>query len=301
MPGTDGATTAVEALERGRASYAERAWADAHVALSGSDRAVPLGAADLELLATAAYMLGLVDDFLVLLERAHHAHLEGGAPLRAARCGFFIGVNLLIRGELGRGTGWFGRSQRIVDREGEECAERGYLLLPVAMQNEMAGNYEGALVAATAAAELGERFRDADLLALALHTQGLALIGQERVEEGLALLDEAMLAVTAGELSPIITGVVYCGVIAGCEEAYEVRRAREWTGALSRWCEQQPQLVAFSGRCHAHRAEIMQLDGAWRDALDEARRARERAERAQNTAAAGAALYQEGELHRLQG
>ena len=73
-----------------------------------------------------------------------------------------------------------------------------------------------------------------------------------------------------------------------------MRRAREWTEALTRWCDEQPQLVAFSGRCHAHRAEIMQLDGAWPDALVEARRARERGERAMNRAAAGHALYQQG-------
>jgi len=82
------------------------------------------------------------------------------------------------------------------------------------------------------------------------------------VAEGLALLGEAMVAGTRGELSPIVTGVVYCGVIAGCEEAFELRRAREWTDALSRWCDEQPELVAFSGRCRAHRAEIMQLHGA---------------------------------------
>jgi len=140
-----------------------------------------------------------------------------------------------------------------------------------------------------------------DLFCLAVHTQGLTLIRQARVAEGLALLDEAMVAATRGELSPIVTGVVYCGVIAGCEEAFELRRAREWTDALSRWCDEQPELVAFSGRCRAHRAEIMQLHGAWDDALEEAQRARERSERAMNPAAAGQAAYQQGEVHRLQG
>jgi DNA-binding CsgD family transcriptional regulator len=173
--------------------------------------------------------------------------------------------------------------------------------MPVAMQHEAAGEYEAALAVATTAAELGERFGDADLFSLAVHTQGLVLIRLGEIADGLALLDEAMLAASSGDLSPIITGVVYCGVIAGCEEAYEVRRAREWTGALERWCEQQPQLVAFSGRCHAHRAEIMQLDGAWADALVEARRARDRGERAMNRAAAGQALYQQGQIQRQQG
>ena len=293
--------TAVDALERGRAAHAGRAWEHARASLVRADSERPLGADDLELLATAAYMVGLMDDFLGVLERAHHGHVAAGKPLRATRCAFFLGVNLAMRGDMGHAAGWFSRAQRLVEREGRDCVESGYLLMPVAMQNEAAGNYEAAFAAAAAAAEVAERFRDADLFSLAVHTQGLILIKQGQVAQGMALLDEAMLAASAGELSPIITGVVYCGVIAGCEEAYEVRRAREWTDALSRWCEEQPEMVAFSGRCRAHRSEIMQLDGAWADALDEARRARDRAERAMSPAGAGHALYLQGEILRLQG
>jgi DNA-binding CsgD family transcriptional regulator len=134
-----------------------------------------------------------------------------------------------------------------------------------------------------------------------MHFQGMIRIKQSRVEEGLQLLDEAMVGVTAGEVSPFMSGVVYCGVIACCEEAFEPRRAREWTDALTRWCEEQPQLVAFSGRCLAHRAGIMQLHGRWRDALEEALLARERCELAMNRAATGQAYYQQGDLHRLRG
>jgi ATP/maltotriose-dependent transcriptional regulator MalT len=131
--------------------------------------------------------------------------------------------------------------------------------------------------------------------------QGNTLIKQGRVVEAFRLLDEAMLAAIGGELSPIITGVVYCGAIAGCEEAYELRRAHEWTDALARWWEGQPDMVAFTGRCLAHRAEILQLHGDWPRALDEARRARERCERAMNRVAAGQAAYQQAEVLRRQG
>jgi DNA-binding CsgD family transcriptional regulator len=290
-----------ELLERGRESYAAGAWAAAHRRLSQADASARLAAGDLELLATSAYMLGRVDEFLDVLERAHDAHLEAGELLRAARCAFFVGVNLALRGEIGHATGWFGRAQRLVEREGRECAEQGYLLMPVALRSEAAGDYEAVYATAGQAAAIGERFRDPDLFSLAVHTQGLALIRLERIADGLALLDEAMLAASAGELSPMITGVVYCGVIAGCEEAFELRRAREWTDALSHWCEQQPDLVAFNGRCRVHRAEIMQLHGAWADALEEAQQGRERSERAMNPAAAGQAVYVQGELHRLRG
>ena len=272
-------------------------WTEAYASLSELS---PLGGEDLEQLATAAYMLGRVDEFLTVLERAYDAHLEGGEGLRAARCAFYLGMNLALRGEVGRATGWFGRAQRLVEREGD-CVERGYLLMPAAIRSESTADYERAYAAAAAAAETAERFGDPDLFTLAVHVQGRVLIRQGRMAEGLALLDEAMLAVTSGRLSPIVTGVVYCGVIAGCEEAYELRRAREWTEALAHWCDEQPDMVAFTGRCRVHRAEIMLLHGAWQDALDEARRARARSEQAMNQAAAGQALYQQGEVLRLRG
>jgi DNA-binding CsgD family transcriptional regulator len=290
---------AVDELERGRNAYAKRAWKDAHESLSRADLAAPLGAHELELLSTSAYMLGREDDYLGALERAHHAYLDAGEALRAARCAGWIGMTLALRGEVGPATGWLGRAQRLVDRDQRDCAERGWMLLPVMFQHEAAGDFAGAAAAAADAVEVGERFGDADLVALAVHGQGQMLIGDGRVREGLALLDEAMVAVTTKELSPIVTGFVYCGVILACQEVYELRRAQEWTVALTRWCEGQPDLVAFTGRCLIHRAEILQLRGAWSDALEEARRAGRRQGLSQ--AGTGQAFYRQGELHRLRG
>ena len=109
-----------------------------------------------------------------------------------------------------------------------------------------------------------------------------------------------MLAVVAGELSPIVTGLMYCSVIDACRQVYALGRAREWTSAFSSVCEQQPEMVAFTGICLVHRAEILQLQGAWPDAMTEACRACERAERADRKPP-GAALYQQAEIHRLRG
>ena len=244
-------------------------------------------------------MLGRDDDCVAWLERAHLRHLEGGETRRAVLCAAWIGLNLASRGEIGPASGWLGRAQRLVEHEGE-CAERGYLLLPAMFRHEAEGDFAAAASVAEEAVRVGERFGDRDLFALAAHGQGHMLIRGGQVREGLALLDEAMVAVTAEELSPIVTGIVYCGVILACQEVYEVQRAREWTRALAEWWAVQPEMVAFTGRCLVHRAEILQLDGSWPDALAEARRAGERFVETRNPAA-GLARYRQGELLRLQG
>jgi DNA-binding CsgD family transcriptional regulator len=268
-------------------------WSDAYRSLTSSES---LDAEDLERLATAAYMLGREDEYLDALERAHHAHLEAGTTQRAVRCAFWLSMTQLMRGERGRSEGWYARAERLLEREGDECVERGYLLLRDVVTRHVTGDHDAALASAAEAAAIAERFEDADLHALAVHEQGLCLIRLGRVEEGLRMLDEAMVAAVGSELSPIVTGLVYCSVIDGCQEIYAVHRAQEWTAALSRWCEEQSDMVAFTGRCLVHRAEILQMHGAWENALDEARRAGERL-----TRAAGQAAYRRGELHRLRG
>ena len=288
-------------LEQGREAYEALAWAAAYECLSRADHAVPLRGGDLELLATSAHMLGRVDEWLPLLERAHQSYAEEGEPLRAVRCAFWIGMNLALRGELGPATGWLGRAQRLLEREDRECVEHGYMLLPVAFQHEVSGDLEGASATAAAAAEIAERFGDSDLFALAVHVQGTVVAKSGRVADGLGLLDEAMVAVTTGEVSPVVCGIVYCGVILACEEVYEVRRAQEWTAALTRWCEQQPDLISFRGRCLVHRAQLLRLHGEWPAALDEARLAGERFAEAMNPGAIARAWYLQGDLQRLTG
>ena len=158
-----------------------------------------------------------------------------------------------------------------------------------------------AVAVSAEAAAIAERFGDRDLFALAAQAQGLFLVMDGRGEEGLVLMDEAMVSVTTGELSPIVSGLVYCGVILGCQAAFEPARAREWTAALAQWCEQQPDMVAFTGRCLTHRAEIMCLHGGWPEALAEARRAGVRCEQSGNLNAGGEAAYVQGEIQRLRG
>jgi ATP/maltotriose-dependent transcriptional regulator MalT len=285
-------------LEHGRGCYSRREWGAAYHALQSADCVTPLGCEDLDRLATAAYLTGREVEFLRLLERLYHAHIESGDNRRAARCTFWLALTFLLRGESGQSNAWTARGQRLV--ENLEGAERGYLAAVVAEQQLREGRVGLALATAGEAAAIGEEFGDADLLAAARHGQGRALIEQGDVVAGLKYLDETMLPVVAGELSPIMTGLMYCSVIDTCRRVYALGRAREWTSAFSAVCEEQPDMAAFTGVCLVHRSEILQLQGAWREALAEAHRACERAERADRKPP-GAALYQQGEIHRLRG
>jgi len=296
----DNVTVSLTVLEEARLAYERSAWAQAYEALARADAETPLAAADLVQLATSAYMLGRDDESLQILERASQRFAEAGERRPAARCAFWVGIQLLLRGDMGPATGWLGRAHRLLEGEGE-CAEQGYLLMPVAFQHDAEGDLEGASATAAAAAEIGTRFGDKDLFALAIHTQGEFLVNVGKVREGLELLDESMVAVMDGGTSPIVTGIVYCGVILVCERVFDVRRAKEWTAALTRWCEQQPDLLAFTGRCFVHRAEILRLQGDWADALAETDRADRRLEKAMNQAAAARSCYLRGEVHRLRG
>jgi ATP/maltotriose-dependent transcriptional regulator MalT len=288
------------ALDRARDAYARRAWLEAHEAFSRAGDDGALEAGDLELLAMAKLMLGRDDEAIAILERAHHRYLERGETQRAVRAATWIGMNLHFRGATAPADGWLGRARRLLDRQPGKSVEQGYLMIPAVFRLEAAGDFEAAAALAGEAAAVAERFGDRDLLSMSLNAQGTMLVRAGRVREGFGLLDEAMVTATTSDLTPFVLGIVYCGVILACQEVFEVGRARQWTLALSTWADEQPDLVAFTGRCRIHRAEILQLGGSWSDALEEAGRACRRMIETQN-AAAGIAYYRRAELLRLRG
>jgi DNA-binding NarL/FixJ family response regulator len=299
--GRETVTNTASTLDRARAAAAAGAWGAAHQLLTDSDATAPLGVGDLELLATACYMVGRDPDSVHAYERAHRIHLDEGRVLPAVRTAFWIGMNLALRGEWETASGWLGRAERLLGRHDGESAEAGYLLLPAVVQAEMGGDPDTAYELAGQAIDIGQRFDEADLVALGVFQQGRAAIVSGDLQAGLRLLDEAMVAVLADELSPFVTGIVYCGVIEGCYSVHALRRAHRWTEALTSWCERQPGMVAFTGQCLTHRAELLQLRGDWQGAFDEAREAGQRFHDGMNQYPAAHAHYRQGELHRLRG
>ncbi|RWX64142.1 helix-turn-helix transcriptional regulator [Mesorhizobium sp. M4B.F.Ca.ET.089.01.1.1] len=292
---------AASLLEKARHAYAQRAWADAFALLQATDAIAPLGPDDLERQLWSAAMLDRDQDSQVAGDRLFEAYVEAGRYDRAAYWAFFRGFRLLALGEEGHATACIQQAQRLADGFGRECAAHGYLILLAAQKELMTGNDPAAAPLASQALAIGERCCDIDLVAFARCYLGRALVRQGRIDEGIASLDEAMLPAVDGKLSPIVTGLIYCNLIAACRQVYALDRSREWTEALSNWCGTQPQLVQFNGVCLLHRAEIMELNGAWQDAIAEARRATTSLAHTTASEAAAGAAYQEAEIHRLRG
>jgi DNA-binding NarL/FixJ family response regulator len=291
----------VDALRRGRDSFARSAWADAYAQLATADQETPIEPEDLERLATAAYLVGRDAESERIWVRAHQEFLNRSDVERAARCAFWLAFALLNRAEQAHAAGWVARAGRLLDDAQRNCVERGYLLLPGAVRSVYQGELAGAYTTFSQAAELGERFGDRALVAFARHGQGRALMRMGELERGVSLLDEAMAAVEAGEVSPLMAGDIYCSVIEACHECFDIRRAQEWTTALARWCESQPDIVPYRGQCLVRHAEVLQLHGEWHEAAVEAQRACEWLLRPPPQRSVGAAFYRRGELHRLRG
>lgn len=295
------AVTGQHTLIAAQDHWDNRAWQASYQAFAAADTLTPLPPDMLERFGMAAYLIGQDDDFLIIFERAVGAFADQGLPLRAARCAFWLGLTLMFLGEFSRGNGWFARARRLTDDHGADCVENGYLLLPTVEQNIAAGDDAKALATAEQATQIGEEFADTELVAIARHLQGCINLRTGHLGTGFAQLDDAMLSVTGGQLSPIVTGLIYCSAIDACQRVLAYDRTREWTGALSSWCAEQPQMVAFTGRCMIHRAEILQLDGDWNAALAAANAASRLLNRPQAIGHAGTAYYHLAEVHRLQG
>jgi len=293
--------TAAGELARGRRAYDRQDWTQAHASLTAAGAKSQLGAEDLERLAISAQLLAHDEEAVEVWQRAHNAYLEAADVERAVRCAVHMVMNLVNRGEMARAGGWLARSRRLLDDGQRDCVELGYLMVPASLQNLMQGDVEGASEMFGRVIDIAGRFGDPDLAALGRLGRGQSLLALGQIGAGVALFDENMVAVTSGEIAPIISGLIYCAVIDGCRGIFDLRRAHEWTEALNHWCESQPGLVLYRGNCLVFRAQIMQIHGEWSEALAEADKACVRLSEPHFQPAAGDAFYRLAELYRLRG
>ena len=267
----------VDDLARAREAYERRDWVAAYDSLSDVD-ASALDPDDFARLSVMAFLLGRKNDCVQAMQRGYRVHLDRGDTLRAVRCAFWLGMVLLTSGEAAVGGGWVGRCRRLLDEVEGDVVERGYLLTLEMFSHIFGGEPQKAYVLAQQVTDYGRRFGDADLTANGLNAQGRMLIYTGRVPEGLALLDEAMVGISTGDVSPIVAGEVYCSLIEACQEVSDYGRAAEWTSALTAWVDAQPGLVTFTGQSAVHRGQIMRVRGAFPAAIEEFRLATERYE-----------------------
>jgi DNA-binding NarL/FixJ family response regulator len=260
----------------------------------------PASAADCEQAAIGAYLLGADDESAKHWEEAVRAALSGGDLAESARYAFWLGFGFMMRGQAAPASGWLSRAEALAADAGTECRASGYVLIPKCLVAIDDGEPAEALEMAVSATEIGDRFGDADLRAFGTLAHGQALIAMGEPDAGIARLDDTMVSVTANELGPITTGIVYCGVILGCMDLYDLRRASEWTNALAAWCDSRPGMVPFRGQCLVHRSQLEQAGGDWSAAMVTAQSAC-RALADPPHPALGLAYYQAGELHRLLG
>lgn len=296
-----------------REAFARQEWRTAFAGLAGAgEAAAHLDVEDLKRLAVAAYMLGRDEQSAALWARAHAKALTGHDVRRAARCAFWLVLDLLTRGETARAGGWLARAQHFLDEQPHPCPEQGLLLALTARTHVRAGDIDSAREAATEAIALAGRFDDPELQVFSRLCLAQVLARRGERSRATALFDEIMVAVTVDGVSPVGIGVTYCAVIEGCFALLDLGRAHEWTEALAGWCAAQPDMVPFRGACLVHRAELLRLHGDWAEAEAEAEAAcrcvtdafgnQDAGSRASTfKVPAGAAFYQVAEIHRLRG
>jgi DNA-binding CsgD family transcriptional regulator len=248
------------ALSAGAAALERAAWPEA---LAAFERAVAedAGPEALEGLATAAFFL---DDTAVMLdarERAYTGYREAGRAVDAARVAIALAWDRRVLGEPAVSDGWLARARRLLDGAGP-TRERGWLALREASFS-LPGDATGALERCAEAQALGRELGDVDLEMTAVALEGLARVSRGEIREGMAGLDEATAAATAGEMrDPIAVGFSCCYLIFACERVRDFDRAGQWCERLGTiaagW-----NIRALQAVCRTHYGTVLVLRGDW--------------------------------------
>ncbi|HKT59349.1 MAG TPA: hypothetical protein VJQ46_04815, partial [Gemmatimonadales bacterium] len=263
-----------------------------------ADTAGALDAEDLERLGEAAWWLAEATAALRAREQAYRRYRERGDLRSAARVALALSEDYFHRLARSVGQGWLRRAERHLEAL-PEAPELGWLCRARTQHALAERRLEEALTLADRCLGIARRTGDGDLEALALQDRGRVLVALGRVTEGMGLIEDAMTAATAGELSPQTTGRTLCNMMSTCDQLGDLSRAAEWHEAMQSWSEPYGQ-SAFPGICRVHRAGMLRLRGDLPRAEQEAGRA---AEELGNFLfdLAGEAYYELGEIQLRKG
>jgi DNA-binding NarL/FixJ family response regulator len=225
-------------------------------------------------LSQALHFQGDYDAATEVKERAFAAYRREGRPTDAADTARWLAfLHGTYHGNYAVASGWMGRAQSLLE-DVEECAAHGWLILDGAVFSR---NVKEREQCAASALVIARRFGDADLEFEAIALLGESRVASGRVAEGMKLLDQAMAAVTAGEVAAHgAVGEICCRLLSACEHATDVRRAEEWIALADRH-------VAWTDfvrpTCRTHYGGILVALGRWDEAETELRYAIETFER----------------------
>lgn len=159
-------------------------------------------------------------------------------------------------------SGWLGHARQLVERAGD-CPEQGWVELFLAVITDDPDERERH---ARAAMEVGRRFGQPGLEFDALGYLGKALVERGDVGEGMAMIDQAVAAITSGLVTdPWAAGEIYCTLFHACEMTVDVKRAQDWMDAVDNYVERTSELPV-SGICRMHYGGLLTDAGRWEQA-----------------------------------
>jgi class 3 adenylate cyclase len=278
-----------------RAAYQAKKWEETRGLLLRIEAGQPLDGELHEMMANAMWWLGRSDEMTARFEAAYNAHLSEGNPQRAVMAALMLSEahKHALAPDVSRA--WQRRAERLLaDDENQGSLAWGHLLRwQTVGALETDHDFERAIELSHRVMEIARAHGDGNLEALALQDQGRALVATGDIGEGMALMDEAMLAAIAGDVSPMVVGRSFCNMLAVCDQTGDIRRAGQWSEEADRWCSENDH-GPYPGVCRVFKAELLWQKGEWVRAEAEVMRASD--ELGMLTDVVGEAWYQYGEM-----
>jgi LuxR family maltose regulon positive regulatory protein len=223
----------------------------------------------LEGIGIAQWWLDDADATLAARERAYRLYRASGDPIGAARVASALAWDsVLFGGRTAVARGWLERAARLLADE-PTCSEHAWLAVREAEVALNAGAPEVARVAAQRAISLGEELGTEDVQFVGRSLEGVALVQQGAVAEGMRRLDESAAAATAGEIDDLMwTSKVCCNLISACESVGDVERATQWCHEMKEFA-QRWELRTLFNVCRTQYAAVLLQQGTWNEAEEE--------------------------------